>query len=569
MARGSMLTLAKCAGLLVLLVSGCSGTVEQSAQAPFEEGRNPVGAEGEAEGPAAPGGGHKDGAPSPDSACASTALDVGATPLRRLSNLELQLTLQDLFQLAEPPSVETIPPDNDKEGFKTFADAQTISAQHLRAYSDKARELADALLSDAARRRRVLGCEPSASDCLRSFIARFGRLAYRRALAMDELDGLTKRAQDNGLDANDQVRYAIQALLTSMSFLYRVELGDAQRPTSLSPEELATRLSFSLWGRSPSAELLDRANAGALESPQELQQAAAAMAADPKAERYAIAFFRQWLGYDALHPPMVKPSGWSDSLLADMQSETDTLLRKHAFGPSSLLDAFTSNETYVTPELARFYGLSAPASGAVTIPANHPRANSGLISHASLLSAKSDGDLIAIRGNWLRRTFLCADMHIPAEVADSLGELLVGLSRVEIVQKRTTEPTCRGCHKLIDPIGIGLFKFDGAGRWDESIDTQVYGVMPALPDLDAPRFDTVAELARKLHDAPEVAACIAEKLFVYVNGRAPAEEDACALERASDRFAASGHRFRELAVALVTNPEFRARRAPLATGATP
>jgi hypothetical protein len=572
MAHGALLTLASLTGLLVSLVTGCSGNVEQTAQAPVGEGtrRPDTESPGDGDGARSGDGGGKSGSPGPAGAqCTSATLDVGATPLRRLSNLELQLTLQDLFQLPEPPSLEGIPLDNDKDGFKTIADAQSISAQHLRAYSDKARELADVLLSDATRRRRVVGCEPSASGCLRSFIASFGRLAYRRPLAADEIERLSARATEFGLDGNDQVRYAIQALLTSMSFLYRIESGTEQAASRLTADELATRLSFALWGRGPSAELLDQARAGMLDSEQGLEQVATKMAGHPRTETYALAFFRQWLGYDTLHAPMVKPAGWSDGLLVDMQKETDQLVQKHAFGEGSLLAALTSNETYLTPELARFYGLPTAASGAVAIPASHPRANTGLIGHASLMSAKTDGDLIAIRGNWLRRTFLCREMHIPPAVADELGELLVGLNRVQIVQKRTSEPSCRGCHNIIDPIGVGLLKFDRAGRWDESVDTSAYGLTPSLADVDDPNFDRVSELSQKLRDAPEVASCIAEKLFVYMNGRSPAEQDACALERASSRFASSGHHFRELAIALVTNPAFRVRRAPVLSGAAP
>ena len=101
-----------------------------------------------------------------------------------------------------------------------------MSAQHLRAYIDRAHALADALMADATRRSRVLGCEPTASGCLRAFVGRFGKLAYRRPLETAELDTIVNRATADALDATDQFRFAIEVMLSASSFLYRVEIGE-------------------------------------------------------------------------------------------------------------------------------------------------------------------------------------------------------------------------------------------------------------------------------------------------------------------------------------------------------
>lgn len=534
---------------LYALLVGCTGSVEA--------------------GPALPGPG---GSTTPDAdvtgppalALCNNEATVGSSVLRRLSNLELQLTLQDLFQLPSPPDLAGVPIDNDKEGFKTFAELQPMSAQHLRAYSDKARELADALLTDNKRRAAVVGCETSASSCLRDFVTRFGRLAYRRSLAADEVETIAGRALTNAIDATDQIRYAIQALLSSADFLYRVEVGDKPEGLStLQPSELAARLSFALWGRAPSLQLLEDAEAGKLSTPSGLHGVTTSMLADQRAHYLYAGFFRQWLGYETLRAPQTKPADWSDTLLVEMQRETDAVVAKHAFGDGAVLNALTTNQTMVTASLAAFYGFTAPgADGLVNIPASHARANSGVLGHASLLSLKSDGDMIALRGNWLRRTFFCSTLEIPPEIAADLGDLLVGLTRVEIVEKRNSEAACKGCHAQIDPIGVGLSAFDATGRFDPKVDIRQYGIEPALPGVPSPRFDSLAALAEKLRSSPAVSACLAEKVFLYMNGRASATDDRCSVAGAEETFASSGQGFRSLVAGLVEQPAFRLRRAP-------
>jgi hypothetical protein len=191
------------------------------------------------------------------------------------------------------------------------------------------------------------------------------------------------------------------------------------------------------------------------------------------------------------------------------------------------------------------------------------RFGSGLLTHPSLLSAKRDGDLIAIRGNWLRSTFLCEHLGLP-EDADTIGERLVGLTRVEIVQMRNTEGECAGCHATIDPIGVGFAAFDATGRFDETVDITEYGVVPALPDAATmPEFATIAELSQKLHGLSQVPACLAARTFLYVHGRTPNGPDGCAVERASRGFADANYNFPALLLGLIEAPAFRLRRPPI------
>jgi hypothetical protein len=492
------------------------------------------------------------------------ANETGTGVLRRLTKLEYGFTLQDLFALSAPPNLDGIPDDNARDGFRTSAaDQPVMDQQLLRAYLDRSKSLASELMSDSARRTTVLGCDPAATDCLPAFVARFGKLAFRRPLEQAEVDAITTRAMTVGADVNDRYRFAIESLLSSPSFLFRIEVGDTPDALStLDSYELASRLSFAVWGRGPSAELLDAAAAGELDTPAGLAERASAMLEDPKARTFFNAFFQQWLGYETLVAPPQPPMGWSNALLEDMKAETDRVTGDFAWNGGSLLDALTANTTNASEELAEYFDLPTPAGdGTVTFGTDHVRSASGLLTHPSLLSAKRDGDLIAIRGNWLRSTFLCEHLGLP-ENADTIGDRLVGLTRVEIVQMRNTEGECAGCHSMIDPIGVGFAAFDATGRFDETTDITEFGVTPGLPDATVPGFATIAELSQKLHEMPQVPACLAARTFLYVHGRSPNGPDGCAIERASSGFVDANYAFPALLRGLIEAPAFRLRRPP-------
>jgi hypothetical protein len=496
--------------------------------------------------------------------CESESVGTAPTVLRRLSVLEYQLTTQDLLSMLEPPSSEGLPLDNEHLGFRTFAEHQTMSAENLRAYLDKASSLAGDLLASPERRSTVIGCEPTEPQCLSDFVARFGKLAYRRALEANEVDAIATAATEFGADADDGIRFAIEAMLSSAQFLYRVEVGDNPEGLStLTPHELASRLSFALWGRGPTGEQLDQAASGALDSPEGLALAAQSMLQDDKTQVFFEAFFRQWLGYQTLRPS----SPEHEAVASDMQLETDRVVTEFAWGAGNFFDALLANHTYVSPELAAFYGSPAPdVEGRVAFEEGDPRFASGLLTHAALLSAKTDGDIISTRGNWLRKTFLCQELHIPEDLADTIGELLVGLDRIAIVEERNTRASCMGCHSTIDPIGIGLAKFDRAGIFDPEEDVSVFGITPALPDAPEPNtFNTVGELSAHLYAMSEVPVCLTERAYLYMNGREPAAEDACSVVRTSGVFLGGGHDFSALLQGIVDDPSFRLRRPPAPT----
>ncbi len=562
-ARESPKLTAALAFALAASVFACTGFLST----PTESTRGNA-ANGSGNGVNGSGAGASGGTSSTGEQCTSTS-DTSASVLRRLSKAEYQLTLQELFRLGDAPDVSQVPEDGDQEGFRTIASLQNVSDQHLRAYIDTATKLAQELLADGTRRPLVLGCEPTDAGCLESFVSSFGNLAYRRPLESAEVTDLVTRAQASGADALDQFQYVFESLLASPSFLFRVEIGNNDAVATLSPLEVASRLSFTLWGRTPSEELLARAEAGELDSDDGLAAVASEMLADPRAQAFYRAFFKQWLNFEELRVPTKPPAGWSDALLADMIGESERLLDDFAWAPgTSLLDSLTANYTYVTPALATFYGLSASGSGFVRVdfPAGHARENTGLLTHAALISSKSDADLLAMRGKWLRNSFLCEKLEVPADLLDEIQTEVAGLSYLEVIQKRNTLGTCSGCHALIDPIGVGFVQYDSLGTYDASVMPADFGLTPRFNALaegqESFDFQSLAELSAALEKMPALGSCIAEKAFVYTQGRFPEDVDRCALDAVAQRFAADGFSFGSLLAGLIESPTFRLRRAP-------
>lgn len=579
------------APLLTLLAASCSGSATQ------EPGQEAAGNEGNTPAappivPDAPGGettpqtgvpAQANPTPTPQGTATTevvpppsplptaedcVAADTSESVLRRLSRLEYQLSLKELFQLPSAPNVEAVPQDSDFKGFHTLAALQNVTTEHLRAYQSLGERLAEELLADEARSGAVIGCELEAQGCLESFVKEFGRLAYRRTLEVDEVAAAMALAQDVGGSAEEQFTAVVSALLSSANFLFRVEVGDKALTTELSTlsgEELASRLSFTLIGRGPSGELLDKGASGGLASPEALFDEAQKLLSDERAQEFYDAFFRQWLGFEQLRRPKQPETWWNDALMLSMQEETQRFLRDYAWGTGAdFLDSFTANHSYMRADLAEFYGLPAPATnGYVEFPEDHDRAKSGLFTHAALLSAKRDGDRIAHRGAWIQSTFLCLDLQVPTALLDAVSDELAGLTFDQIFEKRNTDDACAGCHALIDPIGVGFAAYDEAGRFQADFDVSQFSVAPALPQANQP-FSTAGELAKMLRERAEFAQCLTSKLFLYADGREPTTADSCAIAKATEQFVSDQHRFASLLEGLVTAPEFRLRRAPVA-----
>jgi hypothetical protein len=491
---------------------------------------------------------------------------------RRLTNAEYESSLQALTG-GSSPLVAQLPADGyaGEFAFNNHAAVLRVSTAHAEAYALIAEKVAADVMASAARREKVLGCSLSkGSACLESFIKSFGRRAYRRPLTDEELASLRKLAtaeQDPAVGA----ALALQAMLQSPHFLYRVELG-APSPertgfNKLNGFELATRLSFLLLGQPPDDTLLDLAASGGLDTAEGVAQAARGLlAASPQQARESVrTFYSQWLSLQRLDTAQRTPErypAWSPELRDAMREEVHRVFDHFIWeGEHDFLGVLTARHTYVNPVLARFYGLtpSNPTGwGEVRLEEGGPRG--GLLTLAGLLTVTADHEGVApiLRGKFVRMQLLCKPPPPVPDNVPTFPEAVPGESDRDRLARHRKDPSCSGCHNLMDPIGFGLEQYDAIGAF-RTKDSQGHTLTAegSVMGMEPADFRGPAELAQRLRASPDTSACVVKQVFRWASGRYEQKADACTLERLTASFRDSGHDLPALLVSLTSSDAFR------------
>gem|GEM_PF-136607 len=550
--------------LLLALVStctaGCAGEIIESATSTGRGGSNRKG---------------PDSNTSATDVCTTPGqFDPGPTFLRRLSNDEYRSTVETLFGDGYGGVVAEFPPDPLLRGFKNNSESVAISSLHGERYQAAAEQIAAEVIRDVRTRDRVVGCDVAAKgdSCRDAFIEKFGRRAFRRPLGVEEGSAFRALAASASADPDPYAgaRLVIEAALQSPSFLFRVESGtqDPVRPDriKLSAYELAGRLSFLVLGRAPDDALLDAAAGGALAAPTALREQAIRLLAGEQAKANFARFYTQWLGLeqlDAVHRGSQRFPEFSEELRASMREETTRLMNDYLFAPGArLVDAVTATETYVDSALARHYGL-APVNAwqRVTLPPESGRV--GLLTHASILTitAHNEAATLIFRGKFVRDSLLCDPPPPPPPDIPPLKETS-GATAEEALEQHTRDPVCNGCHKMLDPLGAGLRRFDAVGAYQPT-DAQgaPIGESGLLVGFEDPVFDGPRELAARLAASPQLPACMVKQLFRYGFGRGEVAADACTLDLLTRTFVDSNYSFEKLVLAIVDSDAFRYRSA--------
>ena len=436
-------------------------------------------------------------------------------------------------------------------------------------------------VSDTPSRRRVFVCRPLSADeeveCATKIIATLGTRAYRRPLTADDLNGLlsfykTERAK-NGFEAG--IRTSVQALLASPHFIFRLEEAPASarpgQPYQLNGLDLASRLSFFLWGAGPDDELIVAANRGALATPAGLEQQARRMLADPRASALSTRFASLWLrlqDLDKIHPD-ARLYPQFDATLADaMRRETELLFESIVREDRDVLELLTADYTFVNERLARHYGIGSvngPAFRRVSIADPNRR---GLFGHAGILTMTSVADRTSpvLRGKWVLEVLIGMappppPPNIPAleETKSSHGSRL--LSVRERMEEHRSNPNCQSCHRVIDPIGLALENFDVIGTWrirDGGTPIDPSGTLYDGTVLNGPGGLRAAMLRHK----DVVLRTFTENLMAYGLGRRLEHFDMPAVRRIVRDAARDKNRFSSFVAGIVRSAAFRMSRMP-------
>jgi hypothetical protein len=475
--------------------------------------------------------------------------------------------------LGVDPDSELVLPEDPRSPFDNDYTGQNVSASLIEGADLLAGEIAEQLIDDVTLRAAIVPCEPTGPGdevCLREFIASFGRRALRRTLTDAEIDnfaGFIDHANEAG-DFWVGVDSVLRSLLQHTELIYRVEIGTPVDGMPglhrLGPNEVATRLSYLLWGSTPPDWLIDAAENGELDNAEEIRAAAETLLADDHARARLLRFHGMWMGFER-----TLGEGELDEA---MKLETSTLIERVVFEERApWVDLLRADETFLNDALATHYGLPLPGSDE---PEWVPYADSGrrgLLSHGSFLSVGTkNGDTSAtLRGKNIRENLLCQPIAPPPPNVNTDADppgFVEGDCKARKYEIYAADPGCAACHTQMDSIGLGLESYDAAGRWRAN--------EPDRPDCPieghgivydgaaiAGEFDGPVGLADLLIESPSLNQCIVTQVYKFAIGRGELDvTDQAFLETMLESFGDSELTFDEVLMKLVESPEFRHRR---------
>ncbi|MGH9141985.1 MAG: DUF1592 domain-containing protein [Vicinamibacterales bacterium] len=442
-------------------------------------------------------------------------------------------------------------------------------------------------ISDTPSRDKVFSCRPTMPNeerpCARQIITRLASEAYRRPVTPGEVDRLMpfyeKGAAKGGVDGG--VRDALEAILASPYFIFRLE----KEPPTATPGgmyhvadlELASRLSFFLWGAPPDDELLALARQGKLSAPVTLEKQTRRMIADPRADALGTRFAAQWLrlqDIEKVHPDANVYPNFDDNLAGDMRRETVMFFNSLVREDRSLLDLYTADYTFVNERLAQHYGIPGVAGNEFRRVKYPDTTRRGILGQGAMLVQTSLANRTSpvLRGKWVMEVLMGTPPpppppNVPAldETADSKdGKMLTTRERMEL---HRASPTCSSCHRFMDPIGLALDDFDVTGAWrvrENGVALDTKGDF-----YDGTPVSTPAELLAALMKRPvPLVRTFTENLLAYALGRRVEYFDQPEIRAVAKAAAANDYRMSSFILGVVKSEAFQMKRAEPTTTTT-
>jgi len=501
----------------------------------------------------------------------------GPAVVRRLTEDQYRHVIADIFG-ADIAVAGRFDPLNRTDGLLDLGSARAaITPASYEQFDSMAHQIASQVL-DERHRDILVPCKPAREDapddaCAGQFLGKVGRLLYRRPLKDRELQAMTGLAHQATAalgDFHGGLAYGLAGLLEAPSFLLvrDTSVDDPERPGSrhLDAYSKASRLSFLLWDSAPDDMLLNAAASGDLDSRTGLARQVDRMLTSPRLETGVRAFFADMLGFDGfdtlakdqvIYPAFTQPVG-GDAAEQTLRTVTDLLVRRNA----DYRDLFTTRETFLSRRLGALYRMPVGATEGwerVDLPDGDPRV--GIATQVSFVALHSHPGRSSptLRGKAVREILLCQKVPDPpanvdfALVQDTRNPNF-RTARERLTAHRT-QATCAGCHKIMDPIGLALENFDGAGQYR---DQENGAPIDASGELDGTTFRNAHELGQALHDDPAATACLVRRLYEYGTGRVPAKGETELLAWLGRDFAAHGYQVSELLRRIATSDAFYA-----------
>ncbi len=428
-------------------------------------------------------------------------------------------------------------------------------------------------------RERIFVCRPaSAADetaCAEKIFTNLTRRAYRRPVTAADVEPpmtfyTQTRAANGDFDAG--IRAGLSRVLASPSFLYRIERdrtgvrAGAAHPVS--DVELASRLSFFIWSSIPDDRLMNLASAGRLREPGVLAAQIRRMVADDRADALINNFTGQWLQLRNLEakvqPDLLMFPDFDENIRRAFRRETEMLFGYILRENRSALELLSADYTFLNERLARHYGIPGVYGTRFRqVKLTDPNRR-GLLGHGSVLSLTSVATRTSpvYRGKYILSTFLNTPPPPPLPNVPTLEESNkedAPKTVREQLERHRSNPMCASCHRVIDPPGFALERFNSVGQWRETgeggatIDT---GGMLA----DGTKVDGPAALRNAILSRPDAFATIlTERLMTYALGRGVEPSDMPVVRSIVKKAAQNNYRLESIVQSIVESAPFQMR----------
>jgi uncharacterized protein DUF1592/uncharacterized protein DUF1588/uncharacterized protein DUF1595/uncharacterized protein DUF1585/uncharacterized protein DUF1587 len=505
---------------------------------------------------------------------------AGPLPVRRLTAREYLNTVRDLLGDTSLAAGD-LPGETDdlsNNGFP-FRQPTTIATLDATNVQEAAESLAKSV---SAKLSTVLPCTPAnasaEASCASQFITTFGLKAYRRPPSATEISDLTalynKGRMTLGLDFNGAIGLLIEAMLQAPQFLYHAEVdaGPAVKDAGmiqLGNYQVASRLSYFLWGSMPDTMLFQAAAAGQLSTAAGIEAQAKRMLADNKARDAVADFVDDLFDVNVLSSrpkDMTIYPIWNQDLATAMETELRSFAVSNILGTGLLSDLLTGTKSSVNQSLAAVYGVpgvSGTAPKAVTLDGSQ---RGGLLTLAGFLAATgaADGSSPVRRGHAIFTRLLCGVLPNPPPNVPPVPPPAAGLTTRQRFEQHDQNACTGTCHSAMDPIGFAFEHYDGIGQYrttDQSLPVSSSGSITL--DGQKQTFADAIELSKLLAASPQVQSCFATQVTRYALNRWDVAADAASIQAAGAAFKTGGFDIRALMTAVATTRTFR-YRAPAA-----
>jgi Protein of unknown function (DUF1592)/Protein of unknown function (DUF1588)/Protein of unknown function (DUF1595)/Protein of unknown function (DUF1587) len=520
---------------------------------------------------------------APPDPCISNA--PGPRKLWRLTAAGFTASIRSIFgDTSNAAPIATVFSDPSVLGFSIDANALLVQGLNASQLQDNAEAIA-VWAASANKLADFAACASSTSGapdsgCATQFVQAFGKLTFRTTLGSDDPRVASYRTLFmTGSSNSDGAQVVVSAMLQSPYFLYRSELGAPSGGTfTLTPNEVATELAYTLTGTTPDGALLaaaDSVNSGSLPLTSMVDQQASRLIADGSATNSTavMGFMDGWLGLSRLYTTAHDATVYQLSALLqqDMWTESQDLIMEAFNNSGTFASVLTADHSFLNQELASFYGIVASGLGSSFSSVKYAGISSrdpGLLATGTILNgyARPDTDSPTQRGHLIRTRLLCQYINPPPP---GLNTTFTPASKPETTRdhfiNEHEHDACAGCHKQMDWIGFAFENYDGWGRYrstDNGLPTDDTAIIYADPegtDDNLTGLSGAASLPAFLAQSDDVTRCTERYWSYYTYGSSTWAEDACTYNAVYDESKNNGFTLKSTLLALLHAASFTTR----------